>query len=168
VIQSAETSSSTPVNIPEDNTRTAEPMTSEGDADMQMEDIRFNPGEHFDAELSPEPIQDQRAWVDDATDDDGNNLTLPPGTHSRFIEYYPDHVAERLRREKTTFETLKARLEADKKQPWEPFESEEEWELASWLLKNVSQKSTDDYLKLPIVSWELYVLFDASVINLPT
>jgi hypothetical protein len=35
---------------------------------------------------------------------------------------------------------------------WEPFEDEEEWELAEWLIKNVGQKQTDTFLKLPIVS----------------
>jgi len=167
-IESTARSSSTPANtlVPEDNAGATEPV-AEGDTDLQMGDIHFNPGNHFEAESSLEPVQDQRARVDDATNNI-DNLQPPPGTQSRFIEYYPHHVAEHLRREQTAFESLKTRLEADKKQPWEPFESEEEWELASWLLKNVSQKSTNDYLKLPIVSWELYVPFDVCVIDLPT
>jgi len=38
------------------------------------------------------------------------------------------------------------------KQPWEPFASREERELATWLLTNTGQKATDDYLKLWNVS----------------
>ena len=35
---------------------------------------------------------------------------------------------------------------------WAPFEDQAEWNLACWLIKNVGQKSIDEYLKLPIVS----------------
>jgi hypothetical protein len=34
---------------------------------------------------------------------------------------------------------------------WGPFENEEEWGLAEWLIRNVGQKQTDTFLKLPIV-----------------
>jgi hypothetical protein len=37
-----------------------------------------------------------------------------------------------------------------------PFESEEEWELAKWLIKNVGHNQTDTFLKLPIVSLLYY------------
>lgn len=36
---------------------------------------------------------------------------------------------------------------------WGPFDGEEEWELAEWLIKNVGQKQTDTFLKLPIVRY---------------
>ena len=39
------------------------------------------------------------------------------------------------------------------KLPWEPFSSQDEWELARWLINHVNQKGTDTYLKLPIVSY---------------
>jgi hypothetical protein len=36
--------------------------------------------------------------------------------------------------------------------PWAPFETEEEWELAKWLMTSgVSQKKTDSFLKLKTV-----------------
>jgi hypothetical protein len=35
---------------------------------------------------------------------------------------------------------------------WGPFEDEDEWQLAEWLIKNVSQKQTNTYLKLSIMS----------------
>lgn len=34
---------------------------------------------------------------------------------------------------------------------WSPFKDEEEWVLAEWLIKNVGQKQTNAFLKLPIV-----------------
>jgi hypothetical protein len=39
---------------------------------------------------------------------------------------------------------------------WGPFEDEDEWQLAEWLIRNVGQKQTDIFLKLPIVSVFLY------------
>ncbi|KAJ6612021.1 hypothetical protein B0H10DRAFT_1808397 [Mycena sp. CBHHK59/15] len=44
-----------------------------------------------------------------------------------------------------------------------PFESDEEWELAKWLIKNVGHNQMEEFLKLPIaindlpggVSWKL-------------
>jgi hypothetical protein len=36
--------------------------------------------------------------------------------------------------------------------PWEPFESEDEWELTRWLMTaSLSNKKTDEYLKLKTV-----------------
>ncbi|EPQ50354.1 hypothetical protein GLOTRDRAFT_21436, partial [Gloeophyllum trabeum ATCC 11539] len=35
--------------------------------------------------------------------------------------------------------------------PWAPFESEEEWGLAQWLIKNVGHTQLNEYLNLPIV-----------------
>ncbi|KAG1825196.1 hypothetical protein EV424DRAFT_1471780 [Suillus variegatus] len=34
--------------------------------------------------------------------------------------------------------------------PWSPFEDAEEWDLAQWLVKNLGQTRTDEFLKLPI------------------
>ena len=36
---------------------------------------------------------------------------------------------------------------------WGPFEDEDEWQLAEWLIRYVSQKQTDTFLKLLIVSF---------------
>jgi hypothetical protein len=34
---------------------------------------------------------------------------------------------------------------------WGPFEDEDEWELAEWLIRNIGQKQTDSFLNLKIV-----------------
>jgi hypothetical protein len=68
-------------------------------------------------------------------------------------ETYPDHVAKVLGRGKTVFEELQDKQEAMGESEWAPFESRDEWELAQWLMKNVGQRSIDEYLKLSIVSF---------------
>ena len=34
---------------------------------------------------------------------------------------------------------------------WAPFQDEEEWGLAEWLIKETTQQARDKFLKLPIV-----------------
>jgi len=49
------------------------------------------------------------------------------------------------------FECIRREQEESGTLWWGPFDSEEEWELAEWLIRNVGQKQTDTFLKLPIV-----------------
>jgi hypothetical protein len=50
---------------------------------------------------------------------------------------------------KTEFEKLQAEQKTGGQAPWYPFESEEEWDLAQWLMTSgLSQSKTDDFLKL--------------------
>ncbi|KAF8868528.1 hypothetical protein BD779DRAFT_1397671, partial [Infundibulicybe gibba] len=53
---------------------------------------------------------------------------------------------------KTKFELLLENQIRDGTDQWAPFASQEEWGLAVWLMKNVGQTSTDEFLKLPAVS----------------
>jgi hypothetical protein len=74
-------------------------------------------------------------------------------THGRYIEdFNPESLAGAARGQGTPlFESL--RLKQDQAgSRWDPFEDEEEWELAEWLVKNVGQKQTDMFLKMRIVS----------------
>ncbi|KAJ7689553.1 hypothetical protein B0H17DRAFT_872490, partial [Mycena rosella] len=53
---------------------------------------------------------------------------------------------------KTFFETLREQQRDAGRAPWYPFESEDQWELARWLMTSgLSQKKTDSYLKLKTV-----------------
>ena len=52
----------------------------------------------------------------------------------------------------TTFERMQASQEASRGGTYAPFVDEREWELAEWLIRNVNQCATDEFLKLPIVS----------------
>jgi hypothetical protein len=68
------------------------------------------------------------------------------------IEEFPEEVAEALGVRKTFFENLKAIHESQRVDPWYPFDSVEEWQLAKWLIENVRQGSMKEFLELPIVS----------------
>ena len=92
-----------------------------------------------------------RATVEDENDDNENN-PMTKSTHIRYIESFPGLTGEALRQEKTRFEVLQQIQEMDAKAPWEPFASRAEWGLAEWLMRNVGQKSMNEYLQLPIVS----------------
>ena len=89
------------------------------------------------------------ANVEDANNRDDDDLAIP----KRYVEEYPGRAGEALRQEKTQFEIVQEKHHLEGKTPWELFASREEWGLVEWLMKNVGQKSTDDYLQLPIVSW---------------
>ena len=70
----------------------------------------------------------------------------------RFCQPYPRSIANPIGFRKTRFEKQRDHDLTNGKQPWQPFSSRDEWELARWLISNVNQKATDKYLKLPIVS----------------
>lgn len=75
-----------------------------------------------------------------------------PSSHTRYSEAYPRSVGQPIRKEKTPFENFRDIDSAAGRQPWEPFSSKNEWELATWIMKNVNQRATEQYLNLPIVS----------------
>jgi hypothetical protein len=85
--------------------------------------------------------------LEDEDDTHEDHLATP----KRYFEPFPGRAGDALRQEKTRFETLEEEQRLEGKLPWEPFASREEWGLAEWLMKNVGQTSTDQYLQLPIV-----------------
>ena len=60
--------------------------------------------------------------------------------------------AEILGEGKTRFQQWQEEKKLNGENGWAPFENQKEWDLAQWLMRNVGQKSIDEYLKLPIVS----------------
>ncbi|KII84510.1 hypothetical protein PLICRDRAFT_117586 [Plicaturopsis crispa FD-325 SS-3] len=82
-----------------------------------------------------------RVTVEEVEDEDGP-------THR--VRRTPRSAATVLGMGKTVFEEiLDAQAEADE-HPCAPFANEDEWDLARWLMKNVNQRATDEFLKLPI------------------
>ena len=75
-----------------------------------------------------------------------------PRKQTRYKVQYPGRAAEVLGKGKTQFELWQVEQDSRGESKWAPFESQDEWDLAQWLMKNVGQKSIDEYLKLPIVS----------------
>lgn len=98
---------------------------------------------------------DKRARVEEVPDEDDDIEAggLPCDPYTR---YSPGGLAGATYGDGATFfdDYHEARMEAGlQEHPWAPFESEEEWELARWLLRSgLSQAEIDRYLKLDIVS----------------
>jgi hypothetical protein len=76
-------------------------------------------------------------------------------TSGRYIENFPEEfrAGATWGRCKSLFECLDEEHKFVGGSRWAPFEDEEEWRLAEWLIRNVGQKQTDSFLKLPIVSF---------------
>ncbi|KAH7917273.1 hypothetical protein BV22DRAFT_1135543 [Leucogyrophana mollusca] len=92
----------------------------------------------------PTPPPDKRACVEEVEDDEASGIR-------RFVQVFPDdRAAEVLGMGETVFKQLQKHQEADGVGPFGPFADSEEWGLAQWLVKNVNQHATEEYLKLPI------------------
>ncbi|KAJ7444666.1 hypothetical protein FB451DRAFT_1056190 [Mycena latifolia] len=92
------------------------------------------------AEETANPRKHPRATVEEVEDED-----------DRWFQCFPADLAAGAILEKcqTHFEKLRAEQTKAGRPPWEPFESQEEWELARWLMTSgISQTKTDEYLKL--------------------
>lgn len=106
-------------------------------------------------DMNPGP---RRATVEEVMDEDD------PQNFQRFVESFPGEEpfpgyeafknvsATTHGHGETVFERMHADQTAAGASPHALFLDADEWELASWLAKNVSQTATDAYLKLPIVS----------------
>ena len=93
------------------------------------------------------PSPPRRASVEEDEGEGGRGNTYPTSITDRFIESYPGKAGEGLRRTKTQFEVWLKNQREEEKIPWFLFA----WALTKWLLKNVGQTSTDEFLKLAIV-----------------
>jgi hypothetical protein len=88
---------------------------------------------------------DRRARVEEIEDEEA-------GVQNRWIEDFPGNTGKQGDQVQSYFEKLHAEQQRQGLSPWTPFQDEEEWELAQWLMLNVGQNATDKFLKLPIVS----------------
>ncbi|KAJ7183395.1 hypothetical protein C8R46DRAFT_884092 [Mycena filopes] len=82
----------------------------------------------------------RRATMEEVEDED-----------ERWVQDFPQDMAAGaiLEECKTQFEELLEKQKAAGEEPWSPFKSEDEWELARWLMtSSLSQSKTDDFLKL--------------------
>jgi hypothetical protein len=96
-------------------------------------------------------VLDVDEFVPPPPPDDEEENTYPTTNMNHFVEPYPDNASHGMRKSKTRFKKWLEIQQGEGKKPWEPFSGEEEWALLRWLIKNVGQKSTDEYLKLQIV-----------------
>jgi hypothetical protein len=95
---------------------------------------------------APDPKR-TRVTVEEVEDEDAPQ---------RYAEEYPGRFADILGTGKTKFEEVREEQiqMGFEDNPCAPFDDKEEWELARWLAKQVSQTATEEFLKLPIVSFE--------------
>ena len=70
----------------------------------------------------------------------------------RFVHFYPDSVAAIVGKGMTTFELWEKENAEASRDRWFPFQSQEEWELAVWLARNVGHNQIEEFLKLTMVS----------------
>ncbi|KAJ7159504.1 hypothetical protein C8R46DRAFT_906545 [Mycena filopes] len=86
------------------------------------------------------PRKHRRATVEEVEDED-----------ARWVQPFPPEAAAGaiLSKCKTAFETYREEQRKAGCAPWQPFESEDEWEMARWLMTSgLSQKKVDEYLRL--------------------
>ncbi|KAF7366107.1 hypothetical protein MVEN_00487500 [Mycena venus] len=149
-------------NVPETPPRAPSPMFFSHDIPDEEEDNNsfVPPLRTPSLEPEPEPTpQSKRATVEEVLDeDDPQNLKRfsdpfpgqEPFPGSTAFEGEEGKSAKTFGEGKTLFEELCSTQTAAGVGPYAPFLDSDEWELASWLSKNVSQTATDAYLKLPI------------------
>ena len=122
--------------------------------DFQAAEEALN-GEEFNLlQQSPPPLPSQdELHPQNATVEVPNNGELNDG--GRYIEIFPEEylAGATWGRGKPLFESLDEEQKSKGGSRWTPFEDEDEWQLAEWLIRNVGQKQTDAFLRLPIVSF---------------
>ncbi|KAF7796244.1 hypothetical protein EIP86_007418 [Pleurotus ostreatoroseus] len=69
----------------------------------------------------------------------------------RWVHKYPGIAATVLGSGECVFEVWRKENALSGRPRWYPFESEKEWGLARWLVKNVGQNEIEEFLKLPII-----------------
>jgi hypothetical protein len=125
------------------------------DADEDMDDLAREfilPNELPEAPNWRSPSPQMGQPVDMETDNNDDQ----PISQNRYSETYPRSAGQPIRKEKTKFESFRENDRAAGRQPWEPFTSKKEWELATWMMKNVNQRATEEYLNLPMVSVQYF------------
>src|ERR1700675_435293 len=99
---------------------------------------------------SAQPHRRKRTRIEEVEDEDA------PGRKEylrRWVESFPGPAGlAKPGKVDTTFEKLQAEGKSQGNAPWAPFDSEEDWEFARWLMTSgVGQKQMDKLLKLSIV-----------------
>ncbi|GBE86978.1 hypothetical protein SCP_1002230 [Sparassis crispa] len=107
-----------------------------------VEELRSHP-----LPTTDDPRSSKRARVDDVEDEnDARGLPRRPWT-----EDYPGDVGTVSSVGETMFESIQRCKVRSGEHDWAPFDCEEEWELARWLMTSgLSQMAIDDYLDLNI------------------
>ena len=102
--------------------------------------------------MSGQPIMDQCARVEDLPDDDWRGQS--------WQEEFPSHLNAGTSHSisSTQFEKFQDEKILEGGDIWGPFKSEEEWQLAKWLIKNVGHTQAENFLWLNIVSHTMLLI----------
>lgn len=120
-------------------------INNEGLGQEIEDDIADTHSEPADSMAGQEPDLDNRR-------NEGNQEGQDAGPARYAREYDQGLAAEVLGSAKTAFEVMKDYQESSGCGAYAPFADHEEWELAEWLVRNVNQRATEEFLKLSIVS----------------
>ncbi|KIK26765.1 hypothetical protein PISMIDRAFT_94556, partial [Pisolithus microcarpus 441] len=94
------------------------------------------------------------AQVEDADDDEDTGDRQ--NRLSRYAcEYDEGPVADILGTGQTAFENMREVQDGFGGSTYSPFEDREDWELAQWLINNVNQRATDEFLKLQVTRTQI-------------
>lgn len=94
----------------------------------------------------------KRARVEEVEDEEAPGKT-------RWTEQFPFPAGTIIRQGATKYQEFRDLQAAAGDAPWAPFESQDEWELARWMMQaGISQKQTDKFIKLKKVR-----IYDTSV-----
>lgn len=131
--------------------------SSPGDLDAPMlgDDFQPPPRSRVEEVEDEDAPPSKRARVEEVDDEEAPR-------NARYPVPYPGRAGEPLDKQETMFHQMQEeqKLDGDEDNPWAPFDNQDEWELGRWLMKNVGQKKTNEFLQLPIVSYRrpsLYV-----------
>jgi hypothetical protein len=126
------------------------------DEDIQMaEEMFYTEDIYLPQKPLPLPQDEPPQQPQHATMEVPNNEEVNDG--GRYIENFPEEymAGATWGHCKPLFESLYEEQKMVGGSRWAPFEDEDEWQLAEWLIRNVGQKQTDTFLKLSIVSFFL-------------
>ncbi|KAG2034075.1 hypothetical protein BDR03DRAFT_935443 [Suillus americanus] len=126
----------------------AENLDDAPDVDFPHQDAapgHVHPHPSPDTDNNPALGKIRRVTVEEVEDEDG--MSFP--NNGQYFEPQPD-AGWALHEGETSFERYRTYQEEEGEDPWSPFEDVEEWDLAQWLIKNLGQTRTNEFLKLPI------------------
>ncbi|KAJ4479710.1 hypothetical protein C8J55DRAFT_455705 [Lentinula edodes] len=105
--------------------------------------------EYNTTQPSPVPQHHKRPYIEEAEDDSVNNTTSAYDPNWLYEQVYPRPAGVPIRHCQSFFEEYRSKQKAEGMEPWEPFASEDEWELARWLMESgASQGKIDSFLRL--------------------
>ena len=113
--------------------------------------------EDSDSDEEPMPVMTQSSsrkrcyvHVEDVNSEEDESLEAD----SVYIQEFPAHLRAGWKKGdvETQFEILRREQKAEGQEPWHPFPSKNEWELARWLMESAtSQSKIDSFIKLEAV-----------------